>query len=38
MNRHTPLNADELEGLIPSLSTQDELNQWERENILSARV
>jgi Fic-DOC domain mobile mystery protein B len=34
----TPLSPDEQEGLVPSLATQDELNQWERENILAARV
>jgi Fic-DOC domain mobile mystery protein B len=32
----TPLTADELAGLIPNLSTKEELNEWERENILSA--
>jgi Fic-DOC domain mobile mystery protein B len=35
---NTPITPDELDGLLPSLSTQDELNQWERENILSARI
>jgi Fic-DOC domain mobile mystery protein B len=33
----TPLDADELCDLIPSLSTKQELNEWERQNILSAR-
>lgn len=35
---NTALNAAEQEGLIPSLSTQHELNEWERENILGARA
>jgi len=34
---NTPLTSDELAGLIPSLSTREELNEWERENILLAR-
>ncbi|MGC2719994.1 MAG: mobile mystery protein B, partial [Candidatus Acidiferrales bacterium] len=34
---NTPLSVDELEGLIPSLSTQQELTEWERENIMIAR-
>jgi Fic-DOC domain mobile mystery protein B len=34
----TPLSPDEQKGLIPSLVTQDELNQWERENIIAARA
>jgi Fic-DOC domain mobile mystery protein B len=33
---NTPLSAEECIGLLPSLSTRDELNQWERENILKA--
>jgi Fic-DOC domain mobile mystery protein B len=33
----TPLSPSENEGLIPSLATQQELNEWERENILAAR-
>jgi Fic-DOC domain mobile mystery protein B len=33
----TPLSAEELADLIPSLATKEELNQWERENILRAR-
>ena len=33
----TPLNPDELEGLIPNyISTQEELNNLERKNILEA--
>lgn len=33
----TPLNPDELAGLIPThLTTQGELNDWEQENILQA--
>jgi len=34
---NTPLSPDELAGLIPSLATKEELNEWERENILLAR-
>lgn len=34
----TPLNPDEQKALIPNLSTQEELNEWERKNIVSARV
>jgi Fic-DOC domain mobile mystery protein B len=33
----TPLSPSESEALIPSLATQHELNEWERENILAAR-
>jgi Fic-DOC domain mobile mystery protein B len=33
----TPLTADELQGLIPSLTTQRELNEVEFANILSGR-
>jgi Fic-DOC domain mobile mystery protein B len=33
---NTPLSAEESIGLLPSLSTKAELNQWERENILKA--
>jgi Fic-DOC domain mobile mystery protein B len=32
----TPLSADERAGLLPSLATREELNQWERSNILEA--
>jgi Fic-DOC domain mobile mystery protein B len=33
----TPLDPDEVAGLIPThLATQDELNDWEQENILQA--
>lgn len=35
---NTPLSPEEQESLIPSLSTQQELNEWERENILRARA
>jgi len=31
---NTPLSPEELADLIPSLATQEELNEWERENIL----
>jgi Fic-DOC domain mobile mystery protein B len=33
----TPITDDEKQGLIPSLATQGELNQFEFENILSAQ-
>jgi Fic-DOC domain mobile mystery protein B len=33
----TPLSPEELEDLIPNLATKEELNEWERENILLAR-
>jgi Fic-DOC domain mobile mystery protein B len=33
----TPLSPDELADLIPNLATKEELNEWERENILLAR-
>lgn len=33
----TPLDADEVEGLIPThITTQQQLNAWEQENILAA--
>ncbi len=32
----TQLSADERAGLLPSLATREELNQWERSNILEA--
>jgi Fic-DOC domain mobile mystery protein B len=35
---NTPLSPDEQAALIPDLSTKEELNEWERENILSART
>jgi Fic-DOC domain mobile mystery protein B len=34
---NTPLSPEELADLIPSLATKQELNEWERENILLAR-
>lgn len=34
---NTPLSPDELADLIPNLATRQELNEWERENILLAR-
>lgn len=34
---NTPLSAEELADLIPSLATKEELNEWERENILLGR-
>jgi hypothetical protein len=33
---NTPLTPDEQADLIPNLATKEELNQWERENILLA--
>jgi len=33
---NTPLSPDEEADLIPNLSTRDELNEWERANILVA--
>jgi Fic-DOC domain mobile mystery protein B len=32
----TPISAEEISELVPNLSTQEELNEWERENILEA--
>jgi Fic-DOC domain mobile mystery protein B len=34
---NTPLSPDELADLIPNLATKQELNEWERENILLGR-
>jgi Fic-DOC domain mobile mystery protein B len=34
---NTPLSPDESGHLIPNLATKEELNEWERENILIAR-
>lgn len=34
---NTPLSPDELADLIPNLATKEELNEWERENILLGR-
>ena len=34
---NTPLSSQELADLIPNLATKEELNEWERENILLAR-
>jgi Fic-DOC domain mobile mystery protein B len=33
---NTPLSVDEQADLIPDLATQEELNEWERQNILEA--
>ena len=33
---NTPLSPDEQADLIPNLATKEELNQWERENIIIA--
>lgn len=36
---NTPLNPDEIEGLIPAhISTQAELNEWEQANIVEAEL
>jgi Fic-DOC domain mobile mystery protein B len=35
---NTPLSPEELAELIPNLSNQMELNEWEYENILEARA
>jgi Fic-DOC domain mobile mystery protein B len=35
---NTPLSPEELADLIPNLATKEELNEWERENILVART
>jgi len=32
----TPIDADEADGLLPSLTTQSELNEWEQINITKA--
>src|SRR5882757_5247093 len=34
----TPLSPEEIASLIPNLATREELNEWERENILQARA
>lgn len=34
---NTPLTPEELADLIPNLAAREELNEWERENILQAR-
>ncbi len=33
-----PLSPEETADLIPNLATKEELNEWERENILQARA
>ena len=33
---NTPLSPDEQADLIPNLATKEELNEWERKNILIA--
>jgi Fic-DOC domain mobile mystery protein B len=33
---NTPLSPEELDDLIPDLTTKQELNEWERQNILEA--
>jgi len=35
---NTPLSPEELADLIPNLATKEELNEWERENLLEARA
>jgi Fic-DOC domain mobile mystery protein B len=34
---NTPLSPEELADLIPNLATKEELNEWERENMLRGR-
>jgi Fic-DOC domain mobile mystery protein B len=34
---NNPLSPEELADLIPNLATKEELNEWERENILRGR-
>jgi Fic-DOC domain mobile mystery protein B len=34
---NTPLYPEDIADLIPNLATKEELNEWERENILLAR-
>ncbi len=36
-DRNTPLSPEEHADLIPSLATKEDLNEWERENIINAR-
>ena len=33
---NTPLSPEEQDALIPDLTTKEELNEWERQNILEA--
>ncbi len=35
---NTPLSADEQADLLPNLATKEELNEWERQNILEAHM
>jgi len=35
---NTPIDPDELVQLIPSLATKQELDEWERKNIIDART
>jgi Fic-DOC domain mobile mystery protein B len=35
---NTPLSSEEQADLIPNLSTKEELNEWERQNILEANI
>ena len=35
---NTPLSCEEQADLIPNLATREELNEWERQNILEAHV
>lgn len=35
---NTPLDPEEVADLIPSLISKEELNEWESENILQARI
>ena len=35
-DRNTPLSPEEQDDVIPGLATKEELNEWERQNILEA--
>jgi hypothetical protein len=35
---NTPLSPEEQDDLIPDLTMKEELNEWERQNILEAYV
>ena len=35
---NTPLTPEELDDLIPALTTKQDLNEWEEKNIILART
>ena len=37
LDANTPLTPEEHDGLIPNLATHEELNEWERDNIIRGR-